>query len=182
MLGAVPAVLVSIFLLVAGRALRRLTGHDASESFGVAFTGGTGLVATFGLVVVDRIAMAPLLAVTLASAMTLLLALLVDGSRMRFLRRVYAGKDGDFVIVPAHEFATHHALTPMVANAGDGAVLLRVDKNLDSYRAAAAAPIALLPEHESDTLRPLRGRRIAAGLMLGAMGLLSALAAIAHGS
>lgn len=186
-LGGVPALLVATFLVLASRSIRRLTGHDASEGFGVAFTGFAGLLAAFGLVFVRgpggsacAVAVPPLLFVAGASALTVLVSLLVDGSRVRFLREVYAGHDRGFDIIPADRFANDPSLCPIVAKAGSKSVLVRV-ANAGSYRAAAAEPIALVGETERDTLRPLLRRRAAATAMLVAMAALGGLSAIAHG-
>lgn len=176
-LGGAPALVVAAFLVVASRSIRRLTGNDASEGFGVAFTGFAGLLAAFGLVLVDGIGVPPLLFVAVAAAMTILVTILVDGSRARFLRRVYAGQGAGFDIVPADRFA-NPSLAPMVAKAGAASVLVRVTGG--SYRAAAAEPIALLAETESETLRPLLRRRAAATAMLVAMFALGGLSLLAH--
>lgn len=179
-LGGLPALLVSIFLVLASRAIHRVTGHDASEGFGVAFTGIAGLVAGFGLLVVDEFATPPLFAVTIASAVTLVVILLVDGSRIRFLRSVYAGRGDGFDIVPAGRFTSDPSLAPMVANAGSAAVLVRVERRVGSYRAAGAEPIALVAETEDETLRPLLRRRIAAASLLVAMFILATASALMH--
>jgi hypothetical protein len=100
-LGGVPALLVSIFLLVAARALRRVTGHDATERFTVPFTGAAGIIAALGLACVTPNEAAPLVVVAALAAIALLVTWLVDGSRMKFLRDVFSGKDGAFDIVPA---------------------------------------------------------------------------------
>jgi hypothetical protein len=179
-LGGLPALLVSLFLLIAARALRKLTGHDASEGFSVAFTGAAGLIAAFGLVLADGLALPPVLVAGIAAGITLVVVLLVDGSRIRFLRRVYAGNDGAFDIVPAQRFAPDSSLAPIVADAGNASVLVRVDTRLDSYRGAAAAPVALLGDTEKATLRPLVRRRFAALAMLVAMMFLSGIAMLTH--
>jgi hypothetical protein len=179
-LGGVPALLISIFLLLASRALRRLTGHDASEGFGVVFTGATGILAAFALLLVDDLAAPPLFAVAIASGLTLLVVVLVDGSRARFLRGVYAGQNGEFDIVPRGRFAGDVTLAPMVANAASASVLVRVDQKIGSYRAAAARPIALLAATERETLQPLARRRIAATAMFLTMVLLAVLSSVTH--
>jgi hypothetical protein len=176
LLGGVPALLVSVFLVLAARSLERLAGHDASESFGVAFSGVAGLLGAFGLlVVVEGIAAPPLYFVVLASALSVLVALVVDSSRIRFLRRVYAGQGGSFDIVPSDRFANDPALAPIVANAKSSSVLVRITSNVGSYRATAAEPIALVGDTERETLRPLLRRRAAAIALLGAMTALTAL-------
>ncbi len=179
-LGGLPALLVSIFLGLASRAIRRLTGHDASEGFGVAFTGGSGLLAGCGLLVVEGVAVPPLFVVTIASAVTLLVVLLVDGSRVRFLRTVYSGEASGFDILPADRFANDRSLAPMVANAGSAAVLVRIEGRVGSYRSAAAEPVAFVAGTETETLRPLLRRRIAATCMLVAMIALAGLATLTH--
>jgi len=179
-LGGLPALLVTVFLGLANRAIRRLTGHDASEGFGVAYTGCAGLAAGFALVLVDGVAIPPLFIVTILAAISLLVALLVDGSRVRFLRKVYAGQGEGYDIVPAEQFAQDPTLAPMVANAGSASVLIRIEGRMGSYRAAAAEPIALVGESEAETLRPLLRRRIAATCMLVAMLMLAGLSALAH--
>jgi hypothetical protein len=179
-LGGVPALLVTVFLLLATRSIRRLAGHDASESFGVAFTGFSGLIAAFGLMLVDGIAAPPLFFVVIASALTVFVTLIVDGSRIRFLRRVYAGQGGGFDIVPLSQFASDPSIAPIVANANSSAVLVRVASNIGSYRATAAEPIALVAETEVETLRPLVRRRAAAVAILVAMLLLAGSSALAH--
>lgn len=178
-LGGLPALLVTVFLLIAGRTVKKLVGHDASEGFGVIYTGGAGLVAGFGLVLSDGIAVPPLLVVTVISALTIFVALLVDGSRVRFLRKVYAGHGDGYDIVPADRFASDPSLAPMVANAGAHSVLVRLDP-LGSYRAAAAEPIAFVAETEVETLRPLLRRRIAASAMLVAMVMLGGISALSQ--
>ncbi|MDF2692388.1 MAG: hypothetical protein K0S65_771 [Labilithrix sp.] len=179
-LGGVPALLVSVFLLLATRSIRRLAGHDASEGFGVAFTGFSGLIAAFGLMLVGGVAAPPLFFVVIASALTLLVTLIVDGSRIRFLRRVYAGQGGGFDIVPLSHFASDPSIVPMVANVNASAVLVRVASNIGSYRATAAEPIALVAETEVETLRPLVRRRAAAVAILVAMLFLAGSSALAH--
>lgn len=183
-LGGVPALLVSVFLVVAARALRRLAGHDAGERFAVPFTGAAGLFAALGLACVKRSEMAPLVVVALLAAITLLVAWLVDGSRMKFLREVFAGKGGAFEIVPAHAFAADPSLAPLVADAsglGATSVLVRVAQNPGSYRAAAAEPIALVADTVEASIQPLRNRRLAAVVMLGAMTALAIAASAAQG-
>jgi hypothetical protein len=183
-LGGVPALLVSVFLLVAARALRRIAGHDAGERFTVPFTGAAGVLAALGLLVVTRAEMAPLVVVAFLAAITLLVAWLVDGSRMRFLRDVFAGKDGAFEVVPAHAFAADPSLAPLVADAagvGATSVLVRVASNPGSYRAAAAQPIALVADTVEASIQPLRSRRVAAAVMLGAMTVLALAASAAQG-
>ena len=179
-LGGLPALLVTAFLVLAGRSIRRLAGHDAAEGFGVAFTGFAGVLAAFGLVVVNGIAVPPLLVVAIASAMAIFATLLVDGSRVRFLRKVFSGRAAGFDVVPAVRFADDPSLAPMVAKAGSASVLVRVAENGASYRAAAAEPIALLGATEDATLRPLHRRRAAALAMLVAISALGALSALAH--
>ncbi len=177
-LGGTPALLVAGFLLLAARALRRLTGHDASEGFGVGFVGTAGLLAAFGLFLVKGMAVIPLLLVAIAAAVTVLVAVLIDGSRIDFLRRVYARAGEGFDIVPASQFAGDASLAPLVAAAGSGAVLVRLAKA--EYRAAAMEPIALVADSEEETLRPLLRRRRAATALLVTTTLLSTLAALMH--
>ncbi len=174
LLGGLPALVVSGFLLLAGRAVKRLVGHDASEGFGVAFIGASGLISSFGLFIVKGMAVAPLFLVTVASAITVLVAILIDGSRIAFLRRVYAHTGEGFDIVPAEQFAHDPTLAPMVAAAGGGSVLVRLPKA--EYRAAAMEPIALLADTEEETLRPLLRRRTAGAVLLVATVAMSALA------
>ncbi len=179
-LGGVPALGVSAFLVVASRALRRLSGHDAAEGFGVAFTGFAGLSAAAGLVFADGMALPPLLLVVLAAAITLVVALVVDGARLRFVRQVYAGQGAAFDIVPAGRFASASSLAPMIANTSAASVLVRVLHDLGPYR-PAAEPLALVGDTERETLRPVLRRRAAAAAMLVAMAALAGLAALAHG-
>lgn len=178
-LGGFPALAVSVFLVLASRALRRIVGHDAPERFGVAFTGGVGMLSAVSLLAVDGIAVAPLLVVTSSAALALLVMLLVDGARVRFLRRVYAGEAAAFDIVPVERFAHDPAIAPLVADTRAEAVLVRVER-LGSYRAAAAEPIALVAESEHETLSPLLRRRATATCMLIAMCLLAAAVVMAH--
>ena len=165
-LGGVPALLVSVFLVLASRSLRRLVGHDASEGFSVAFTGFAGLLATFGLGLVDGIATPPLLFVAIAAALALLVAILVDGARIRFLRKIYAGQTTGFDIVPAQRFANDPSLAPIVANAGSASVLVRFEGDIGSYRAAAAEPNRVRRLHRAGGAAPppppARRRRSAA--------------------
>lgn len=183
-LGGVPAMLVSLFLVLAARALRRVTGHDASERFTVPFTGAAGILAALGLTWVAPNEAAPLVIIAVLSAITLLVAWLVDGSRMKFLRDVFAGKDGAFDIVPASTFASDPNLAPLVADVngiGSTSVLVRVAQNPGSYRAAAAEPIALVADTVDATIRPLRARRAAAAVLLAAMLVLSIAATAVQG-
>jgi hypothetical protein len=143
------------------------------------FTGLAGLVSAFGLVVVDTWEAAPLVLTAVASFLALVVALLVDGARVRFLRRAWRGEGGAFEVMPAEAFASDASLAPLVANAGTGNVLVRVERRPD-YRGAAATPIAFVGATEDGAIRPLRRRRVAAAAMLFAMGALGALAAIAH--
>lgn len=171
-LGGVPALLVSGFLVLASRFLRRVTGHDAGERFGVPFTGAAGMLAAFGLAWVSPNEAAPLVIVAALSAITLLVAWLVDGSRMKFLRDVFSGKEGAFEIVPATAFAADPNLAPLVADVngiGSTSVLVRVAQNPGSYRAAAAEPIALVADTIEASVQPLRTRRTAAAALLAAM-------------
>jgi hypothetical protein len=178
-LGAVPALAVSIFLGLAARAMRRLVGNDASEGFGVAFTGFTGVLAAFGMVVAEPWELAPLLAVTILAGVGVMLAFLVDGARLRFLHHVFAGgAESTYEIVPAERFMHDASLAPMVAQAGAVSVLVRVDRRVGSYRSAAAEPIALLAETEEETTLPLRRRRIAATALVIAMAGLAGLSLV----
>lgn len=180
-LGGMPAVLVTVFLVLASRALKRLVGHDAAEGFGVAFIGVSGLISAFGLLLVKGLAQGPLFLVAAASAITVLIAILIDGSRISFLRRVYA-KNGEppmeYDIVPADQFAADPNLAPMVAAAGSSSVLVKVNRG--EYRAAALEPIAFVGDTEEETLRPLLRRRAAGAALLIATASLAALAALVH--
>lgn len=180
-LGAAPAFVVSLFLVLAARALGRLVGNDAPEGFAVAFTGMGGVVAAFGLVAVDAGEGAPLAIAAFAASVSLLAALLVDGSRIAFVRRAFAGGDGAFQIVPHDASSAHASLAAVVGQAAPSRVLVHVERRPGSYRAAAAAPIALLADTEEATLTPLRRRRAAALAMLVSIGGLVTLAAFAHG-
>jgi hypothetical protein len=175
-LGGVPALLVSGFLVLASYFLRRVTGHDASERFTVPFTGAAGMFAALGLTCVAPNEAAPLVIVATLAATTLLVTWLVDGSRMKFLRDVFAGKEGAFEIVPATTFAADPNLAPLVADAngiGRTSVLVRVTQNPGSYRAAAAEPIALVADTVEASIKPLRARRLTTAVLLAAMLLLS---------
>lgn len=182
-LGSVPALAVSIFLVLAGRALRRLVGNDASESFGVGFIGLTGVIAAFAMILVEPWEMPPLFLVVVLSGFAVLFAFLIDGARLGFLRHVFSGglsgnsRVGDAVyeVVPADRFMQDPSLAPMVAQASAVSVLVRVERNVGSYRAAAAEPIALLADTESETTRPIRRRRVAAASLLCAMTVLGGL-------
>lgn len=180
-LGGVPALAVALFLVLAARALKRLVGHDAPEAFAVGFTGVSGVVAAFGLVVVRADEAVPLVAVVGVSFVSLVVALLVDGARLRFLREAFAGGDGAFEIAPAERFAHDPTLAPIVAQAGADRVLLHVDRRPGSYRAPAAAPIALLADTEEATTSPLRRRRVAATALLVTMTVLACLASVVQG-
>jgi hypothetical protein len=176
-LGAAPALVVSAFLVLCARALRSLVGSDAAEGFNVAFTGGAGLLAAIGLVLVAPWELPPLLAVCVLASVSMLVSFLVDGARLRFLSEVWAGagKRGDdhvrnaYEVVPADRFMHDASLAPMVTKAGAVAVLVRIDRRVGSYRAAAAEPIALLADTERATTGPLRRRRAAAIGVLAAM-------------
>jgi hypothetical protein len=184
LLGALPALLVSAFLMLAARALRRLAGNDAAEGFNVAFTGCAGVVAAFGLVFVEPWELPPLLGVCVLASVSTLVSFLVDGARLRFLREVWAGVSNTadnhvrtgYEVVPADRFMHDPSLAPMVTKAGAVSVLVRVDRRVASYRAAAAEPIALLAATELATTQPLRSRRSAALGVLAAMTFAGALA------
>jgi hypothetical protein len=179
-LGAAPALLVSVFLLLAARAVKKIAGHDAQECFGVMFVGLAGVLGAFALLVVDSFEAAPLLFTTGAAFVSLVVALLVDGARLRFLRAAWSGADGAFEVMPATAFAADASLAPLVAQAGSGNVLVKVDRKPD-YRGAAVQPIALVGDTETDTVRPLVRRRAAAAAMLVAMSALATLALFAYG-
>ncbi len=178
-LGALPALAVSAFLVLAARALRRLVGNDAAEGFGVAFAGGAGLLAALSLAIVEPWEMLPLLAVILLAALSVLCAFLVDGARLGFLRHVWSGvvsgandhRRTTYDVVPAERFQHDPSIAPLVAQRGQRSaphVLVRVDRRVGSYRSAAAEPIALIADTEQETTRPLRRRRIAAvGVLCG---------------
>jgi len=182
-LGGVPALVVSVFLLLAARALRRLTGSDAAEDFGVAFTGGAGLFAAFGLVVVDPWEMPLLFVVVGLAGFAVLIAFLVDGARLGFLAHVFSGEaatgaDGEpvYEVVPSDRFLHDPSLAPIVAKASAVSVLVKVERRIGSYRDAAAVPIALLGDTLHETTAPIRKRRFAAAALLAAMTALSGLA------
>lgn len=163
-LGGVPALIVTGFVLLAARTLKKLAGHDAPESFGVAFVGIAGLISSGALFAVKGLAIAPLVLVACASIITVMIARLIDGSRVAFLNKVYAQQGEEYDVVPVDQFASDRALAPMVAGAKTGAVLVKVSKG--EYRASAMEPIALVGETREDTLRPLHRRRGAATLLL----------------
>jgi hypothetical protein len=176
-LGALPALAVSIFLMLAARALRRLVGNDAAEGFGVAFTGGAGLLAALALTIVEPWEMPPLFAVIVLALLSVLCAFLVDGARLGFLQHVWSGVVGGandhrrtaYDVVPADRFQHDPSIAPMVAQLGPGSaphVLVRIDRRVGSYRSAAAEPIALIADTEHETTRPLRRRRVAAAAVL----------------
>ncbi|MBS2018352.1 MAG: hypothetical protein JST00_36135 [Deltaproteobacteria bacterium] len=177
-LGAVPALVVSVFLVLAARALRRLVGNDASESFGVEFVGLPGVLAAFAMIVVEPWEMPPLFVVVLLSGFSVFLTFLIDGARLGFLRRVFGGSessDAPYEVVPAEHFMNDPSLAPMVAQASAVSVLVRVQRNIGSYRAAAREPIALLAATEGETTLPIRRRRMAAAALLCAMTVLGGL-------
>ncbi len=178
-LGAAPALLVSVFLLACSRALKKLVGSDAGEGFGVLLVGGAGVLASVGLVLVEAWEAAPLALVSCAALVALLVALLVDGARLRFLRQAWRGGDGAFEVMPAAAFAGDPSLAPIVGAAGAGNVLVKVDRRPD-YRGAAATPIALLGASEELTTEPLRRRRAAAAALLVMVSAVATLAAVAH--
>ena len=174
LLGALPALLVSVFLVLCARVLRGLVGSDAAEGFNVVFTGGVGVLASAGLVFVDPWELPPLLTVCALASVSMLVSFLVDGARLRFLSRVWAGDTGAgdnhaYEVVPADRFMHDASLAPIVTKAGAISVLVRIDRRVASYRAAAAEPIALLAETEAATTRPLRRRRAATLAVLVAM-------------
>lgn len=176
-LGAVPALGVSVFLVLAARALRNLVGSDASEGFNVAFTGGAGLLAAVGLVFVEPWELPPLLGVCVLASVSMLVSFLVDGARLRFLTEVWAGATGGaeshaksaYEVLPAERFMHDASLAPIVTRASAVSVLVRVDRRVGSYRAAAAEPIALLADTERATVAPLRRRRAATLAIVAAM-------------
>jgi hypothetical protein len=188
LLGALPALVVSVFLMLAARALRSLIGNDAAEGFNVAFTGCAGLFAALSILFVHPWEVPPLLVVCGLAAVSTLITFLVDGARLRFLKRVWAGVGSDpnshvrtgYDVVPADRFLRDPSLAPMVAKAGAVSVLVRVDRRVGSYRAAAAEPIALLADSEGATIRPLLRRRVAAVAVLGAMAVSGALSLVAQ--
>lgn len=176
-LGALPALAVSVFLVLAGRALRKLVGNDAAEGFGVAFTGFAGLLATCSLAIVEPWEMAPLFVVILLASLSVLCAFLVDGARLGFLRHVWSGivsgandhRRTTYDVVPADRFQHDPSIARVVAHLGQRSaphVLVRVDRHVGSYRSAAAEPIALIADTELETTRPLRRRRLAAAAVL----------------
>ena len=177
LLGALPALVVSAFLMLCARALRGLVGSDAAEGFNVAFTGGAGILAAIGLVIVEPWELPPLLGVCVLASVSMLVSFLVDGARLRFLSEVWAGATGGgenhvrsaYEVVPADRFMHDPSLSPIVTKAGAVSVLVRVDRRVGSYRAAAAEPIALLADTELATTRPLRRRRAATLAVLAAM-------------
>jgi hypothetical protein len=177
LLGALPALAVSAFLMLCARALRGLVGSDAAEGFNVAFTGGAGLLAALGLIFVEPWELPPLLGVCVLASVSMLVSVLVDGARLRFLADVWADASGArenhvrsaYEIVPADQFLHDASLAPIVTKAGAVSVLVRVDRRVGSYRAAAAEPIALLADTERETTRPLRRRRAATVAVLAAM-------------
>ena len=186
LLGALPALVVSAFLMLSARALRSLVGSDAAEGFNVVFTGGTGILAAIGMVFVEPWELPPLLGVCALASVSMLVSFLVDGARLRFLSEVWAGaaSGGDnhvrtaYEVVPADRFMHDASLAPIVTKAGAVAVLVRVDRRVASYRAAAAEPIALLADTEIATTRPLRRRRAATVAVIAAMATSGALSVL----
>ncbi|MDB4937055.1 MAG: hypothetical protein JWP87_4027 [Labilithrix sp.] len=188
LLGALPALLVSVFSMLAARALRTLVGNDAAEGFNVAFTGSAGLLAAVGLVMVDPWELPPLLGVCVLASVSMMVSFLVDGARLRFLRGVWAGVSSSaddhvrtgYEVVPADRFMHDPSLAPMVTKAGAVSVLVRVDRRVGSYRDAAAEPIALIADSELATTQPLRRRRSATVGVLAAMTLAAGLSTLAQ--
>jgi hypothetical protein len=187
-LGALPALAVSLFLVLAARALRSLVGNDAAEGFNVAFTGCAGVLAAAAVLVVEPWELPPLFAVCALAAVSMLIAFLVDGARLRFLKDVWAGVSGDadshvrtgYEVVAADRFMHDPSLAPMVTKAGAVSVLVRVDRRVGSYRDAAAEPIALIADSELATTQPLRRRRSATVGVLAAMTLAAGLSTLAQ--
>ena len=177
LLGALPALAVSVFLMLCARALEGRVGSDAAEGFNVAFTGGAGVLAAVGLVLVEPWELPPLLVVCVLASVSMLVSFLVDGARLRFLSEVWAGATGGgenhvrsaYEVVPADRFMHDPSLAPIVTKAGAVSVLVRVDRRVGSYRASAAEPIALLADTEAATTRPLRRRRAATVAVVVAM-------------
>jgi hypothetical protein len=186
LLGAMPALVVSGFLVLCARALGGRVGSDAAEGFNVAFTGGAGVLAAVGLVFVEPWELPPLLGVCVLAAVSMLVSFLVDGARLRFLGEVWAGAAGGgesharsaYEVVPADRFMHDASLAPIVAKAGAVSVLVRIDRRVGSYRAAAAEPIALLAGTELATTQPLRRRRAVTVAILATMGMSGALAVL----
>lgn len=185
-LGALPALIVSAFLMLCARALRSLVGSDAAEGFNVVFAGGAGILAALGMVFVEPWELPPLLGVCALASVSMLVSFLVDGARLRFLEEVWAGAatGGDnhvrtaYEVVPADRFMHDPSLAPIVTKAGAVSVLVRVDRRVGSYRAAAAEPIALLADTELATTLPLRRRRAAAVAVVAAMATSGALSVL----
>jgi hypothetical protein len=188
LLGSLPALAVSAFLMLCARALRGLVGSDAAEGFNVAFTGGAGVLAATGLIFVDPWELPPLLGVCVLASVSMLVSFLVDGARLRFLSEVWAGaREGAeshaksaYEIVSADRFMHDASLAPIVTKAGAVSVLVRVDRRVGSYRAAAAEPIALLGDTEHATTRPLRRRRTATVAVLAAMAVSGGMSVLAQ--
>lgn len=164
-LGAFPAALVAGFLLVAGRVVRRYAGFDASEAAAVVFGGGAGVLAAVGLhVIADHTLRGTLLGAVAVAELAVLVAIVTDVGRIRFLRGVYAGTT-DFDIVPAARFGAGATFTSLVANAGTACVLVRRPPP-GGYRAAAGEPLGFLGDSEKATLAPLLRRRVVALVVL----------------
>ncbi len=169
-LGGIPALAVSLFLVLASRALARVSGHDAFEHFHVAFVGFAGVLASVGLFLADDLTAPPLGLVVVASMLLLVLAIAGDTSRARFLRSVYAGEVHDFEIAPIERFRNDPSLRPIVGAASGASVLVRLAGGF--YRSAATEPVAIVGATERDTLRPLVRRRAIAAALLLLLGLL----------
>lgn len=173
-LGAVPAAVVAGFLLLAGRVVRRYAGFDASEAAAVVFGGGAGILAAVGLhVIADPTLRGTLLGAVAVAELAVLVALVTDVGRIRFLRGVYAGTTG-FDVVPAARFGSGATFTaplsspqagPLVANAGTACVLVRRPPP-GGHGAAAGEPLGFLGNSEKATLAPLLRRRVVALVVL----------------
>jgi hypothetical protein len=178
-LGSLPALGVSAFLLLAARALRRTPGNDASDRFRLAFVGGTGVVAALALTSVHwnrALTGAPLAGVALVAAGSLLVALRSGSQRLRLLRRVYAGQIEGVEIVPRETFGEGVELLPQLTPAGGNAVLVHTRRDAD-YRGASREPVALLSEAAAPTLRWLGRHQLTAATLAGTIGALLSMSA-----
>jgi hypothetical protein len=176
-LGSIPALAVSAFLLLAGRALRRTPGNDASNRFSLGFVSATGVVAALALMSLhasrDALVGLPLTGVALVALGSLTRAIHESGRRLRLLRKAYAGQLDGVEIVPRECFGEGAEQLPQLTPAGvwAHAVLVRTRRDAD-YRGASREPVALLSDGPGPTLAWLRGHRATAATLAVTIGVL----------
>lgn len=174
-LGAVPAAAAAGFLAGAQRLFANARAHDARERMLMPFAGVCALLGSLSLGATQADELVLVAGVVALALLALGEIFFADLARTRWLRRVFAGGESSFEVVPLADDLESCDLPMVVGAVAPRAVIVHVGEEC-GYRAAARTPVAATGATAIDALAPVRRRRIA---VLGVVALTGASSLVA---